>query len=103
MATKTLIDTYEVFYSANKFIPRIWLYNKGKPIGNLYFHPNGSTLPEDTMSVGQAMLFYHLEDFKNIIDLLRNEKPMYLFYAGSGPGFENAIMTDPELVGEGEK
>jgi hypothetical protein len=102
MGTTTLIDQYEVLYSANKFIPRICLKTAGKYIGNLFFQPNGSALPQDTMSSGIAILFYHLEDFKNIIDLLRNEKPMYLLWNGSGPGFENAIKTCAEPVGEGE-
>ena len=42
-------------------------------------------------------------DFDNAIDLLRNEKPMYLLYNGSGGGFENGIKTTPEPVGEAEK
>jgi hypothetical protein len=43
-----------------------------------------------------------LDDFENAIDLLRNEKPMYLLYSGSGGGFENGLKTTPEPVGEGE-
>ncbi len=99
----TTIDEYEVMYSANKFFPRIWLKNGGKYIGQLIFHPDGSVLPPDGMSGGQVNLHYHLEDFDNAIDLLRNEKPMYLLYAGSGPGFENGIKTTAEAVGEGDK
>ncbi len=98
----TKIDTYEVMYSANTFVPRIWLTSAGKFIGQLIFKPNGSALPPDVMSGGQVNLYYHLDDFKNTIDLLRNEKPMYLLYSGSGGGFENGIKTTAEPVGEGE-
>ena len=99
----TQIDEYEVLYSANKFFPRIWLKHSGNFIGQLIFEPNGAALPVDTSSGGQVNLYYHLDDFQNCLDLLRNEKPMYLLYSGSGGGFENAIQTSPEPVGEGEK
>ncbi|MEI6847373.1 MAG: hypothetical protein WCK32_04940 [Chlorobiaceae bacterium] len=98
----TMITNYEVMYSANSFVPRIWLSNAGKSIGQLIFKPNGSALPADTMSNGQVNLYYHLDDFQNCIDMLRNEKPMYLLYSGSGGGYENGIKTTAEAVGEGE-
>ncbi len=98
----TKIDTYEVLYSANKFYPRIGLKSGSGYIGELYFMPNGSALPADTFSGGRALLYYNLHDFKNVIDLLRNEAPVYLFYSGSGSGFENGIKTTQEPIGEGE-
>jgi hypothetical protein len=98
----TKIDTYEVMYSANSFVPRIGLKGGGKYIGQLIFKPNGMALPADNIYGGQVNLYYHLDDYQNAIDLLRNEKPMYLLYNGSGGGFENGIKTTEELVGEGE-
>jgi hypothetical protein len=62
------------------------------------FRPNGATLPQDT----SGSLYYHLDDFQNVLDLLRNEKPMYWLFSGSGGGFENGVKTTPEAVGEGE-
>jgi hypothetical protein len=44
----------------------------------------------------------HLDDFQDTLDLLRNEKPMYLLFTGAGPGNENGIKTTPEVVGEEE-
>jgi hypothetical protein len=98
----TKIDSYEVMYSSNSFARRIWLKDATKYIGQLIFKPNGTVLPPDTLVSGQVNLFYHLEDFANAIDLLRNENPMYLLYSGSGAGFENGIKTTQEMVGEGE-
>ena len=98
----TRIDAYEVFYSANAYPPRIALKGAGNYLGMLVFLPNGTTLPADTVTKGQVVLYYHLHHYHNTIDLLRNEKPMYLFYNGSGPGFENGIKTMIEKVGEGE-
>jgi hypothetical protein len=94
VVTTTIIDQYEVMYSANMFVPRIWLKSAGKYIGQLIFKPTGATLPPDNMSGTQVNLY--------IIDMLRNEKPMYLLWAGAGSSNENGIKTTAEAVGEGE-
>jgi hypothetical protein len=98
----TQIDEYEVMYAANQFPPRIWLKNGGQYIGQLIFMPNESALPPDAMGGSQVNLYYHLDDFQNALDLLRNESPMYLLYSCSGEGFENGIKTTEEVIGEGE-
>jgi hypothetical protein len=102
MMALTQIDQYEVMYSANKFPPRIWLKHNGSYFGQLVFHADGSVLPADSQANGQVNLHYHVENFENVIDMLRNEKPMYLLYSGSGSGFENGIKTTAEPLGEGE-
>lgn len=96
------IDTYEVNYSSNTFTRRIWLKGDGVSLGQLIFWANGATLPADTQVSGKYNLNYHREDYQNCIDLLRNEKPVYIFYNGSGPSNENGIRTTEEAVGEGE-
>lgn len=105
----TKIDKYAVFYSVNQDTPKIELFAGPAvamlPVGTLFFVPNGSALPSDTITTGAftiAKLHYHLEDIPSIIDLLRNEHPMYLAYYGSGPTFRGRIQTDAERVGEGE-
>jgi hypothetical protein len=90
------IEQYEVMYSANKFSPRIWLKVGNKFIGQLIFKPNGTALPADT----KTSIYYHLDDFQNTIDILRNEKPVYLLW--SAPNAENGIKTTPETFGEAE-
>lgn len=95
--TPTKIDAYEVLYSSNTFVPRISLLNSGNYVGQLIFEPNGSALPEDTMSGNQVNLYYHLDDYQNAIDLLRNEGSITLYYNGSGA--ENGIQTTTEAVG----
>lgn len=93
----TQISQYEVRYSANTFSPSISLKNGSNYIGQLYFKPDGSALPADSTLNGLPALYYHLEDFDNVIDILRNEKPAYLFFNGSGS--ENGIMTGEIQVG----
>jgi len=99
--TLTMIDQYEVMYSANKFAPRIWLKHGGQFIGQLIFKPNGTPLPADSQTTGGVNLYYHLDDFHNTLELLREEKPMYLLFSGAAG--ENGIKTTPEPVGEEEK
>lgn len=97
MATKE-IGSYQVQYAANRFPPRIWLKDTaGTGIGQLVFMPDGASLPEDTA----GSLYYHLSDFANLLDLLRNEKPVYYSFVGSGSGNENGVRTAVEPVGEG--
>ena len=103
MGTVTMIDQYHVLYSSNKNEPRIGLIHAGQYIGQLIFKPNTTALPVDTNINNFVNLYYHLDDFHNALDLLRNEKPMYLWFNGSGAGYENGIQTSPEPVGEGEK
>ena len=98
----TQIDEYEVMHSANQFRPRIGLKAGGRFIGQLVFMQDGTALPADGKTDGSVTLYYHLASFGHVLDLLRNEQPMYLLYAGSGPGFENGIKSTPEPVGEGE-
>jgi hypothetical protein len=100
MAETTQIDGYEVFYASNQSTPRIILKSGGQYIGQLFFEPNGSKLQPDQRSRGATYLYYHLEDFPNVLDLLRNESPILLNFVD--PGGENSISTIEEAVGEGE-
>ena len=43
-------------------------------------------------------LYYHLEDFENLLSVLATDKPVYLLFNGTGPGNENGILTAPEVV-----
>ena len=54
------------------------------------------------MTGSYATLYFHFEDFTNIVDLLRNEKPMKLYYPTPGDSFGPYIGTENEPVGEGE-
>ena len=95
----TQITEYQVQYSSNTFVPRIWLKNGTNFIGQLIFMPDGKVLPADNQTAGQVNLYYHLEDFVNAFAILSEEKVVYLLYAGTGPGNENGIQTSPEVLG----
>jgi len=68
----------------------------------LNFYPDNKKLPENYYDVNSKLVYlrYHLSMYPNIIDLLRNEKPIYFSYSDkSKVGY---IRTGKEPVGEGE-
>lgn len=71
-------------------------------IGAAYFHHTTSTMPiADTMkATGYISCHYLAEDFPRVLDILRNEKPVYVEFEVR-PHIAN-IRTSAEPVGEGE-
>jgi hypothetical protein len=69
-------------------------------IGTAFFGNADEPLREAAKTAtGMYTLYYRQEDLPIIVDMLRNEKPVYLIYDGaSGSG----ISTAREPVGEGE-
>jgi len=68
----------------------------------LYFYPDNKKLPENYYDVKSKLVYlrYHLSMYPNIIDLLRNEKPIYFSYSDkSKVGY---VRTGKEPVGEGD-
>ena len=103
------INEYFVSFPTNS-PPEINLNSSGKNVGKLIFKPNGTILPSPTNPNGIVTLYYHFEDFQNIIDVLRNEKPVWLSFTCINPTIPPAvgtsygvIHTGNEPVGEGEK
>ncbi|MDH3398724.1 MAG: hypothetical protein OEM81_12970 [Acidimicrobiia bacterium] len=95
----TKIEEYVVTYPANTFSPRIHLTaESGEFAGQLVFMPNGTTLPADT----QDQVHYHLDDFASVLDLLRNERPIYYIYNGAGDDNENGLQTGGTVGGSSE-
>jgi hypothetical protein len=49
------------------------------------------------------IFYYHRSQLQHLIDMLRNEKPIFVFFNNDG-GFNNSrISTTNEPVGEGEE
>ncbi|MEM7158793.1 MAG: hypothetical protein AAF799_38480 [Myxococcota bacterium] len=93
----TRIERYVVQYASRNTAPRIWFYDEdGQSIGQAVFVRHDSPLQPDH----PRSLNYRHEDFANVLDVLRNESPVY--YAFSGTNSENAIRSAKEMVGEGE-
>ena len=98
MSSNTKIDKYLICYSTCTFEPRIGLFATGKLVGQLNFMEDGAALPADEIKNGVPWLWYHKQDFANLVDILRNEKPAYLYYNGTGGGNENGIKNATPVV-----
>jgi hypothetical protein len=73
-------------------------------IGAAYFHHSTTTMPNtDTRKAsGYISCHYLAEDYPQVIDLLRNEMPVYVEFEVR-PGNIANIRTSAEPVGEGEQ
>jgi hypothetical protein len=72
----------------------------GKAI--LWFLPQGSSLPDNKKRSGQNIfdVYYHMDAWEPLIDVLRNEGPVYFNYSELHKAAQ--IYTGQEPIGEGE-
>ena len=94
--------TYYTFSSRDDSIANtvILLYGDAGYLGGAFFSNSDEPLkPAEQFPSGLYGLYYSYADLPIIVDMLRNEKPVYLIY--SGPN-NSRISTGPEPVGEGE-
>jgi hypothetical protein len=73
-------------------------------IGAAYFHHNTTSMPIADTQKGSGYISCHYlaEDYPQVIDLLRNEKPVYVEFEVRAGNTAN-IRTSAEPVGEGEQ
>ncbi len=102
MATK--IKDYHILcygspkgYQTNR--AQIALYDgKGKTRAYLRFNDPGMFFENDYENAGIIRMHLPTSMFQNILDILRNEKPVYIYFAQSR-GF---LSTSKEPIGEAE-
>jgi|GEM_PF-1295240 len=120
MATTTsMVDAYKVYHWTPKKAARleysitVELYYGISHVGTLHFYPDGfSPLPADALYIQSRGHIIYLNFFesqyRDIIDLLRNEKPVWvsiLAKVGTPGDFEYGegdIRTSKEPTGEEE-
>jgi hypothetical protein len=84
-------------YQTNR--AQIALYGtSGSTVAFLRFNDPGMTFEEDYESGGIIRMHLPSTMFENVLDVLRNEKPVYIYFA-AGRGF---LSTSQEPVGEEE-
>ena len=69
----------------------------GSYVGTIFFYRNDYELPPASLSAGVVMKF-HISEMPLIVDMLRNESPIYLSASGSMAH----LGTMKEPIGEGE-
>ena len=91
------------YSSPTSYMALISLYDKdNKQVAQLrFFSPTSGSvdnLPNDT-PYGYFIFSHHIDEYPNYIDLLRNEKPVYIFFNGTDHGY---LSTSREPIGEEE-
>jgi hypothetical protein len=79
----------------------ILLYSGSGYLASVYFSTEEEPLrPAEQFSNGTYGLYYDYQELQIVLDMLRNEKPVYLIYNGAR---NTRLSTAPEPVGEGEE
>lgn len=98
------IDTYTMNVLSPKAYNGRRLMNIKGSFGTaiLWFHEEGATLPDNRKRTNQNIfdVYYHASYWQPIVDLLRNETPVYFNYSDTSNAAQ--IYTGNEPVGEGE-
>jgi len=96
--------SYTLFSSrqnTDEVVSVIMLSSDSAFYGYIHFLTDGSVLPKAEKKYGLYYLYYHQHNLPVIIDMLRNEKPVYLLYIEDDHN-NCRITTMPEPIGEGE-
>ncbi len=98
------IDTYFVNVLSPKSYGNRRLMNINGSFGKaiLWFYPEGSPLPNNTKMEDKSVfkVFYYLSNWEVILDVLRNESPVYFNFSDTSKAAQ--IYTGQEPVGEEE-
>jgi len=98
------IEKYKVvLYAENKpdikLLAYIHCYNDNKNVMSAEFYRDGATLPQNRYKGCRVGLVYPWSRFNSILDILRNEKPVYFgFILSNKLGY---VCTQLEPTGEG--
>ena len=72
-------DGYKIwYYSGDPYEALIYVYKSTKYVGRIVFFKDGSTIPPNE-SCPEPSIHYPLSRFNDVINILREEKPLYLF------------------------
>ncbi|MBR9919946.1 MAG: hypothetical protein GYB31_03845 [Bacteroidetes bacterium] len=94
-------DSYQLFFYAKPYQHRfIQLFHEDKQVGSLTFD-DYQAVPENTASDDSINLKFHESDYRDIVDLLRNEAPLFI-WINTDNGIGGLSTSPDEFVGEAE-
>ena len=92
--------TYHVYSSRDEGDVVLYLYDEHSTlVAQLFFVPEGKALPSASKAEGRHTLYFRRRHLPEVLDLLRNEGPLYLTWDG---GFGTNLSTEYEPIGAGE-
>jgi hypothetical protein len=76
----------------------------GENVGVWFIQEENTALPQAVQhSAASFSLYYHRSQFEHIVDMLRNEKPIWVHFDNNNGWNNSRISTTDEPVGEGEQ
>lgn len=96
--------TYMIFSSRaeeSEYKAVIMINDQKSFLGYINFVADGNKLPKAVKMHNLYYYYYHMQDMPAIVDMLRNEGPVYIFYQEDDKNMCR-IATTMEPVGEGE-
>lgn len=108
MATATFeVVTYQYYDWSSRQTGKtnLILRGAGGQTCSVWFVEDGSAalLPAQEVAANYYSFYYHHSQLQHLIDMLRYEKPIYVYF-NNDSGFNNSrISTTNEPVGEGEE
>ena len=94
-------SSYQIFFYAKPHQHRfIQLYQDNALVGTLTFD-DFDTLPDNTNTTDRINLKFQESDYSNVVDLLRNEAPLFI-WINPDNGIGGLSTSADEPVGEGE-
>lgn len=99
-ATRIASYTYHLFSSRTEDDVVIFLYDEeANLVGQVFFAADDLPLPPAGQAHGCIALYFPRSRFPAVMDMLRNEGPIELRWAGP---LNSCLSTEFERVGEGE-
>ncbi len=92
--------TYHLFSSRTEDAVVLFLYDEKHDVaGEVFFVGDDDPLPAAAEAAGKVALYFRRSQLPAVVDLLRNEGPVYLRWAGP---VNTCLSTEYEPVGDGE-
>lgn len=100
------VETYEYYDWSSRSIGKTNLNLRGaggQMCGVWFVEDPAAALPAATQDAPDTYSFhYHHSQLEHLIDMLRNEKPVFVFFDNDNGYANSRISTTEEPVGEGE-
>ena len=99
------IESYEYYHwsSRSQYKSNIVLFGEGEETVAIWFEsdPEAELAPARILTPNNYAFYYYQEQMSDIIDMLRNEKPIWVHFNDNGGLNNSRIATSKEPVGEG--
>jgi hypothetical protein len=93
-------DSYEFQYlSAYPYEAIILVYKDRKFVGSITFWKDDGRIP-DNKSLPEISINYPISRFNDVINILRQEKPLKLFISSENPLLGGIMTSEKEPTGE---